>query len=137
MSPAVRNGDDTRANVRGDLDRHLNLSCGRSYQRFLAIVQAPPFGIYRVDLERAALFALHQHLDVVRPRVGRSQLPAAHQHRLPVAPSDYRCLQPRQIRDDRLWNEFDPARGGSENLIETGLEGAKVDTVGIVLQKLQ
>ena len=79
-------------------------------QRGLAVGETEPLGVVGMDVERAALLALHERRQVVHPRVVRAQLAAADQHHPAVALARHRRAQAVEVGDDRLGRQLDLAR---------------------------
>ena len=82
-----------------------------------------------VDQQRAAGPPLHQHRDVVHPRVVRAQVAPADQHEVvgrPVEPVG----QPGNVGGDVRRGEHDLAARGPQHLGEPGHVGPEVDPVG-------
>ena len=89
-----------------------------------------------MDVEGAAGSTLHQHLDVVHPGVVRPQVPAADQHRLGNGPADG-GEQPGQVVEEAGGVELDLAALGAQDLGQARLEGAEVDTVGVLEEHVE
>ena len=75
----------------------------RADQRAAAVVEPEPCGVVGVDVQRAALLALHERRQVVHPGVVRAQLAAADQHQAAVslAPERGRAAARRRPRSPR------------------------------------
>ena len=75
--------------------------------------QAEPRGVVGMHLQRAARPALHQHLDVVHPRVVRAQVAPADEQQLAVGASAMRPSPPPAVagrRRARVGRQLDRAR---------------------------
>ena len=99
-----------------------------------AVGDAEPRRVVGIDLHRAALLALHQNLDVVQPRVGRSQLAAPDQQEFFVrGPTDL-LRAAGKVGGDLIGDELDLAGGRDENLAQSGHQRPEVDPVWICLE---
>ena len=84
VAPAVRQADDARADA-----RRSPRPARRPARPRLVTRASPPSasprrrGVVGMHLQRAARLALHQHLDVVHPRVVAAQVPATDEHQRP------------------------------------------------------
>ena len=136
VAPTVRDADHAGADGVGDLDRHVDRPGARRHLGVGAVDQAQPLGVVGMDVEGAAGLALHQHLDVVHPRVVRAQVAAADE-RHPRGRGVERLPQPGHVLDDRLGRQLDHARRRAQHVGQPGLERPHVDAVGVRQQHVE
>ena len=129
VAPAVRERDHAGHDGVGHLDGRLERAGAVLDPRRAAVGEPEPLRVVGVDLQRAALRPADEQLEVVHPRVVRAQLAAPDEHEPAVRRADERGAQPRDVGDDRLGRELDPAARGAQRVRQPRLERAEVDAV--------
>src|SRR3954451_20906608 len=96
-----------------------------------ALAEPDTLGVLGVDVQRAALLALHERWQVVHPRVVRTQLAAADQQHLAVGRTLNleSSLKPSEIGLDRLGRQLDRAGGGAQHLGDARSMRPEVDAM--------
>ena len=118
----------------GDLDRHDELAGRRADAGMTFGVEPETFRVVGVDLDRAAVLALHQGRQVVHPRVVRAQLAAADQHHAAVAMLGERRLQTGTSATIGSGASSILPDGGAQHLGQPLAHRAHVDPVRIGLE---
>ena len=133
VAPAVRQRHHPGPDRLGDLHRYLELAAGPGDQR--DVLHAQPGGVVGMDLQRAAVGAAGQRLQVVHPAVVRAQVTSSDQQEAGLGTE--RGMQPSNVVEDDVGRQFDCARRSSKHLRNPGLQRPQVDPVRCVLEPLQ
>ena len=129
MSPAVRQADHTRPDAVSHLDRRRHPAHTGADLSRPTIGQPQRLSIVRVHVQGAAWPPLHQHLDVVHPRVVTPEIPTTNEHHPALLELGLCCSQAIEVGNEHLGGEFDLAARGPQNLGETRLQCTEIATV--------
>src|SRR5579884_4226526 len=109
VAPAVGQAHDTEHHLVAHLDGDLDAAGLGRDTREGAVDEPQARSVVRVDEERAAVLALHEHADVVEPRVLGADLPTTHEHETVTRPFETRA-QPGGVVGDVARRDLDPPR---------------------------
>ena len=110
---------------------------GRAHRGPPAVAEPEPLRVVGVDVERAALLALHERGQVVHPRVVRAQLAAADEQDAAVPLARERVAQAVDVGDDRLGRQLDLPGRRAQHLRQPRRERAEVDPVRVLLEHVE
>ena len=86
-------------------------------------------------MERAPLLALHEHVQVVHPRVVGTEVAPPDEQVVSVAAATDRRPQPLTVGNELGRRELDASGRGAQDLGDPRLERAEVDAVGVRLEQ--
>ena len=98
VTPTVGDADDARHDGVGHLDRDRDLAAAGADGCGAAVRDAKPVGVVRMEMQGATLLALHEHVEVVHPRVVRAEITPSDEHHLAVVPPRQRAAAGGQRR---------------------------------------